>query len=211
MRRNILFTILFAVFNCTIAVAGQTDIKAMTKEQAEVAASQEHLRKILAIEKFETTEMCRDHKQDALMCAKYVLNTPCESDEASDLMWVYCARYILLWDEMSDEILVSFPKDSQEWMNCTEMMSVFLAACTKTAIEDNIGQNYTKEMHVKSVSMVVDYYIRHKKLMDKLSKPKMRKMVKMRKRGKLESFLSDQYDKDYAKSSTTKEKFFIPE
>ncbi|MCQ2188775.1 MAG: hypothetical protein MJZ00_02510 [Paludibacteraceae bacterium] len=196
---------------CIVSNASQTDVKAMTIEQMEAAESQAYLQQILSIEGFEDAEDCKAHKKDALMCSNFILNTPCESNEKSDLMWIYCARYVLLWDEKSDDILISFPKSSKEWMICPEIMSVFLAACTKTAIEDNIVGVYTKEMHIKSVTACTLYYIKYKKIMDTLCNPNMKKLVKLHRRGKLERFLSKQYDKDYKHVTQQTEKFFIPD
>lgn len=192
-------------------MAGQQEVKALTVEQMETAASQAYLQQILSIDSFKTAEDCRNHKKDAVMCANYILDTPCESNEKSDLMWIYCARYILLWDEKSDEIIISYPKSSQNWMICTEMLSVFLAACTKTAIEDQIIRYYSKEMHTKAVTACVQYYIKNKKIMDLLCRPNMKKMVKMHRRGKLEKYLSKQYDEEYGNGKPQTENFFIPD
>ena len=207
---NRFFFLLISVFICSTIMAAQSDVKAMTIEQMEAAESQAYLQQILSIDSLEDAEDCRKHRNDALMCANFIINTPCELNEKSDLMWIYCARYVLLWDEKSDEILISFPKSSKDWMICPEIMSVFLAACTKTAIEDKIIHVYSKELHVKAVTTCVLYYIKHKKTMDMLCKPKMKKLVKKHRRGKLEKYLSDQYDKEYTGKPQT-EKFFIPD
>lgn len=191
-------------------MAVQQDIKALTEEQMQAAVSQAYLQQILSIDSFQNAEDCKNHRKDAVMCSNYILDTPCESNEKSDLMWVYCARYILLWDEKSDEILISYPKSSQNWMICTEMLSVFLAACTKTAIEDKIIRYYSKEMHIKAVTACVQYYIKNKSIMDLLCRPNMKKMVKKYKRGRLGKYLSKQYDDEY-KGKPQPENFFIPE
>ena len=208
---NRFFFLLISVLFCSSVLAAQSDVKAMTIEQMEATESQAYLQQILSIDSLEDAEDCRKHRNDALMCANFILNTPCELNENSDLMWIYCARYVLLWDEKSDEILISFPKSSKEWMICPEIMSVFLAACTKTAIEDKIIHVYSKEMHIKAVTSCVQYYIKHKKIMDMLCKPNMKKLVKKHRRGKLEKYLSDQYDKEYGNGKPQTENFFIPE
>lgn len=195
---------------CSTLMAGQSEIKAMTEEDMKKAASQAYLQQILSIDSFQNAEDCRNHRKDAVMCADYILNTSCESNEKSDLMWIYCARYVLLWDEKSDEILISYPKSSQTWLICTEMLSVFLAACTKTAIEDKIIHVYSKEMHIKAVTACVVYYIKHKEIMDLLCMPNMKKMVKKHRRGRLEKYLSKQWDEEYA-GKPQPENFFIPE
>lgn len=214
MEKLRLFFILISTLISSTLMATQQEVKALTVEQMQTAASQAHLQEILSIDSLVDAEDCRRHRNDVLMCANFVLDTPCELNEKSDLMWVYCARFVLLWDEKSDEILISFPKSSKEWMICPEMMSVFLSACTKTAIENKIMRVYSKEMHVKAVSTCVQYYIKHKTIMDVLCMPNMKKLVKKQKRGRLESFLSKQYDKEY-KAFATKEQqtenFFIPE
>lgn len=192
-------------------MAAQQEVKALTVEQMEAAASQAYLQQILSIDSLEDAEDCKRHRQDALMCSNFILNTPCELNEKSDLMWIYCARFVLLWDEKSDEILISFPKSSKDWMICPEIMSVFLAACTKTAIEDKIYQIYSKEMHIKAVKECVVYYIKNKKIMDMLCNPNMKKLVKKHRRGKLEKYLSEQYDKEYGNGKPQTEKFFIPD
>lgn len=191
-------------------MAAQQEVKALTEEEMQIAASQAYLQQILSIDSFQDAEDCRSHKKDAVMCANYILNTPCESNEKSDLMWVYCARYILLWDEKSDEIMISYPKSSQTWMICTEMLSVFLAACTKTAIEDKIIHNYSRELHIKAVTACVQYYIKNKSVMDLLCRPNMKKMAKKYRRGRLEKYLSKQYDEEYV-GNPQPENFFIPE
>lgn len=138
---NRFFILFISALICSSAMAAQSDVKAMTIEQMETAESQAYLQQILSIESFEDADDCKKHRKDALMCANYILNTPCELNENSDLMWIYCARYVLLWDEKSDEILISFPKSSKEWMICPEIMSVFLAACTKNS---NRRQNHPR-------------------------------------------------------------------
>lgn len=211
MEKLKLFILIIFSFVTTSVMAAQQDVKALTEEQIEKATSQAYLQQILSIDSFQNAEDCRNHRKDAVMCANYILDTPCESNEKSDLMWIYCARYVLLWDEKSDEILISYPKSSQNWMICTEMLSVFLAACTKTAIEDNIIHYYSKEMHIKAVTACVQYYIKNKKIMDLLCRPNMKKMVKMHRRGKLNKFLSKQYDEEYGTGKPQTENFFIPD
>lgn len=208
MKRLII--LLVSSLTCLSAFAGQSDVKALTTEQIEAAATQAHLQEILSIDSLADAEDCKKHRRDALMCANYVLDTPCESNEKSDLMWIYCARYVLLWDEKSDEILISFPKSSGEWMICPEMMSVFLSACTKTAIENKIIHVYSKQMHIDAVTTCVLYYNKHKEIMDLLCRPNMKKLVKKHKRGRLEKYLSKEYDKEYA-GKVQSENFFIPE
>lgn len=212
MKKLRLFFLLISMLITSSAMAAKKDVKAMTIQEMETAASQAYLKDILSIDSFQNAEDCRAHKKDALMCANFVLDNPCESnDKNSNYMWIYCARYVLLWDEKSDEILISYPKNTQQWLLCTEMMGIFLAACTKVAIENNIGQRYTKEMHIKAVTTCVKYYIKHKKVMDMLCMPNMKKLVKKYKRRRLEKFLIDEYDRDYGNDKPQPENFFIPE
>ena len=131
MIRLKLFILLISTLISFSLMAAQQEVKALTVEQMEAAASQAYLQQILSIDSLEDAEDCKRHRQDALMCSNFILNTPCELNEKSDLMWIYCARFVLLWDEKSDEILISFPKSSKDWMICPEIMSVFLAAFTK--------------------------------------------------------------------------------
>ncbi|MBO7442794.1 MAG: hypothetical protein J6T83_06920, partial [Paludibacteraceae bacterium] len=69
----------------------------------------------------------------------------------------------------------------------------------------------SKEMHIKALTLCVKYYIKHKKIMDLLCKPNMKKLVKKHRRGKLEKYLSNQYEKEYGDGKPQTENFFIPE
>jgi hypothetical protein len=53
--------------------------------------------------------------------------------------------------------------------------------------------------------------VQYKKIMDMLCKPNMKKLVKKHRRGKLEKYLSNQYEKEYGNGKPQTENFFIPE
>lgn len=139
------------------------------------------------ITKYENADSCRKDNGIALKVAKYYLNADLPNDIEDALA---ATRYMFVWIEASDEIILSIDKKRGPYMEVKEealrilSMSAYFAGSI-IYCQENKQKEHNFEMHYFALCQMLSFYDKNKAVLG--SDKNLDKLLKDFKSGKLEA------------------------
>lgn len=130
------------------------------------------------IQKYESADSCRKDNGIALKTAKFYLNANLPSETLYSLE---AARYIMVWIEASEDILVELDNKRAAFLQCkneeieTQLAAAYMSGCVVYCLENN-QKEHNFDMHYYALTQMLAYYEKNRgisgsdKEMDKLLK-----------------------------------------